>query len=519
MNQPNIILILADDMGYSDIGCFGSEIATPNLDRMAANGARFSQMYSFARCCPSRAALLTGLHPQLAGVGHMVENRGTRAYQGYLRDDAVTIAEVLKGAGYRTLMSGKWHTGGGYAARERENWRPGTPGYPTPLDRGFDRFYGTLAGAGSFFYPHALMEDGEIVSQDADDFYYTDAITDNALSMIDEAHGDSLPFFLHVAYTAPHWPLHARPEDIAKYEGKYSGGWDTLRQNRHEELNGLGLLDPIWQISPRDETSRPWSDEKYSDWEDLRMATYAAMIDRLDQGIGRILEQLEALGIVDNTMIVFLSDNGGCAEYMAEDGRTNSYVANLPDGRQVKIGNVVDLRPGPADTYMSYDLPWANASNSPFRLYKHWVHEGGISSPCVVHYPDKIKEQTMIHSPVQFIDVLPTFAELGGATYPQEYMGNTIQAVEGESFLPALDDGNWQREQPLYWEHEGNRALRIGEWKLVSKHPGDWELYNMIEDRTELNDLSADESDRVRTMSGLYEAWAERCEVREWPLV
>ena len=363
------------------------------------------------------------------------------------------------------------------------------------------------------------MEDGEIVSQDADDFYYTDAITDNALSMIDEAHGDNLPFFLHVAYTAPHWPLHARPEDIAKYEGKYRGGWDTLRQNRHEELNGLGLLDPIWQISPRDETSRPWSDEKHSDWEDLRMATYAAMIDRLDQGIGRILEQLEALGIVDNTMIVFLSDNGGCAEYMAEDGRTNSYVANLPDGRQVKIGNVVDLRPGPADTYMSYDLPWANASNSPFRLYKHWVHEGGISSPCVVHYPDKIKEQTMIHSPVQFIDVLPTFAELGGATYPQEYMGNTIQAVEGESFLPALDDGNWQREQPLYWEHEGNRALRIGEWKLVSKHPGDWELYNMIEDRTELNDLSAGESDRVRTMSGLYEAWAERCEVREWPLV
>ena len=498
MSQPNIILILADDLGYSDIGCFGSEIATPNLDRLAANGARFSQMYSFARCCPSRAALLTGLHPHQAGVGHMMENRGTRAYQGYLRDDAVTIAEVLKGAGYTTLMSGKWHVGGFLPAREPERWRPGAPGFPTPLDRGFDRFFGTLAGAGSFFHPHALMEDGEFISEYPDDFYYTDAISDKAREMIADAHEQGAPFFLHLAYTAPHWPLHARPEDIAKYEGRYRGGWDTLRKQRHEELNGLGILDPIWRISPRDADSHPWEDNREQEWEDLRMATYAAMIDSMDQGIGRILQTLDALQISDNTMIIFLSDNGGCAEYLAEDGWINSYVPNLPDGRPVRIGNHVGLQPGPADTYMSYDLPWANASNSPFRLYKHWVHEGGISSPCVVSYPAMIEEPTVIHSPTQFIDVLPTCADLAGAAYPAEYEGRAVQQVEGESFRPALEGGAWRRDNPLYWEHEGNRAVRKGDWKLVSKHPGDWELYNMLDDRTELQDLSAGESDRVR---------------------
>ena len=407
-------------MGYSDIGCFGSEIETPNLDRLAGNGARFSQMYSFARCCPSRAALLTGLHPQQAGVGHMVANRGTRAYQGYLRDDAVTIAEMMKGAGYRTMMSGKWHTGGGtYLARQQEASQPGTVGFPTPLDRGFDRFFGTLAGAGSFFHPHALMEDGEFIDEHPDEFYYTDAISDKAVDMISDAQDDGMPFFLHVAYTAPHWPLHALPEDIAKYEGKYRGGWDKLRQHRHEQLNSLGILDPIWRISPRDVESHAWEEEANTDWEDLRMATYAAMIDRLDQGVGQIMARLEALGIADDTMIIFLSDNGGCAEYLAEDGWINSYVPNLPDGRTVRIGNHVNLRPGPADTYMSYDLPWANASNSPFRLYKHWVHEGGISSPCIVHYPAMIQEPTVIHSPIQFIDVLPTCAELGAADYPE----------------------------------------------------------------------------------------------------
>ena len=515
-SQPNIILILADDMGFSDIGCYGSEIQTPNLDHMAQNGARFSQMYSFARCCPSRAALLTGLYPQQAGIGHMVANRGTRAYQGYLRDDCVTIAEVLKGAGYQTLMSGKWHIGGTLPAHHPEVWQPGTPGHPTPQQRGFDRFYGTLVGAGSFFYPHALTEDGEFVTEYPDDFYYTDAISDKAVEMIEDANESEQPFFLHVAYTAPHWPLHALPEDIAKYEGTYREGWDTLRKNRHEELNSLGILDPIWQISPRDDDSHPWVDEQHTDWEDMRMATYAAQIDRMDQGIGRILDTLRELDIEDNTLIIFLSDNGGCAEFLAEDGHVQRLVLDLPDGSPVQIGNRQELRPGTADTYMSYDLPWANASNSPFRLYKHWIHEGGISSPCIVYWRDKIETPMMIHSPIQFIDVLPTFADIAGASYPDEYNDNTIQPLEGESFAPALSDDSWQREQPLYWEHEGNGAVRIGEWKMVKKYPGSWELYNMIEDRTELNDLIEGEADRVKHMDKLYQDWATRCEVLPW---
>ena len=363
------------------------------------------------------------------------------------------------------------------------------------------------------------MEDEAFVDELPEGFYYTDAITDRAIDMIDQAQAEEQPFFLHVAYTAPHWPLHAPPEDIARYEGKYRQGWDVLRQNRHEELNSLGILDPVWRISPRDADSHDWAEERDRDWEDLRMATYAAMIERMDRGIGRIVERLDALDIADDTMIVFLSDNGGCAEYLAEDGWINSYVPALPDGTPVQIGNRRDLLPGPADTYMSYDLPWANASNSPFRLYKHWVHEGGISSPGILHYPARIQPQTIIHSPLQFIDILPTFAELADAPYPAERKGVAIQPVEGQSFVAALDDSQWRRDNPLYWEHEGNRAIRIGDWKLVSQHPGGWELYNMLEDRTELNDLSAGESRRVAEMSALYDAWARRCEVRDWPLV
>ena len=303
-----------------------------------------------------------------------------------------------------------------------------------------------------------------------------------------------------------------------KYEGAYRAGWDRLRQHRHEQLNSLGLLDPVWQISPRDAAAPAWADEAHSEWQALRMATYAAMIDRLDQGIGRIIAKLDTLGITDDTLILFLSDNGGCAEFLAEDGHVKRQIADLPDGRPVRIGNHIGLRPGPADTYMSYDLPWANASNAPFRLYKHWVHEGGISSPGILHYPARVQGPAINHSPVQFIDVLPTCAELAGAVYPGEYNGKAIQPAEGESFLPALTNPAWRREKPLFWEHEGNRALRLGDWKLVSKHPGDWELYNMIEDRTELHDLSAGETARVQEMSGMYAAWAERCEVRAWPL-
>lgn len=533
--RPNFVLILVDDMGFSDIGCYGSEIRTPNLDKLAHDGMRFSQMYNYARCCPTRACMLTGAYPHQAGIGHMMENTGSPSYQGYLRDDVVTIAEALKSGGYRTYMSGKWHVGGAYDPTRPESWRPGEEGHPTPRQRGFDRYYGTLDGAGSFFAPYSLMEDDSFVNLGAESgsqrkgqtdqtgadgaYYYTDAISGQAVKMIEEASLTEDPFFLYVSYTAPHWPLHALPQDIAKYEGTYrNGGWDTLRTARHEELKGMGLLDSRWQISPRDESAPPWEDTRNQDWEDMRMAVYAAQIDRMDQGVGRILAALEASQLDENTLILFLSDNGGCAEFLSENGWVDRYSDWTPDGRPMRVGNDPDILPGGPHTFMSYDLPWANASNAPFRLYKHWVHEGGISTPLIAHWPSTIQPSQIVHEACHIIDILPTLLDAAGIAQPEEYNGQPISPMEGESFLPLLRGAKWSRQGHIFWEHEGNRAVRLGRWKLVSKHGGRWELYDMLDDRTELNDLSGKNRPKVGEFAGLYHAWAERVGVLPWPL-
>lgn len=533
--RPNFVLILVDDMGFSDIGCYGSEIRTPNLDKLAHGGMRFSQMYNYARCCPTRACMLTGAYPHQAGIGHMMENTGSPSYQGYLRDDVVTIAEALKSGGYRTYMSGKWHVGGAYDPTRPESWRPGEEGHPTPRQRGFDRYYGTLDGAGSFFAPYSLMEDDSFVNLGAESgsqrkgqtdqtgadgaYYYTDAISGQAVKMIEEASLTEDPFFLYVSYTAPHWPLHALPQDIAKYEGTYrNGGWDTLRTARHEELKGMGLLDSRWQISSRDESAPPWEDTRNQDWEDMRMAVYAAQIDRMDQGVGRILAALEASQLDENTLILFLSDNGGCAEFLSENGWVDRYSDWTADGRPMRVGNDPDILPGGPHTFMSYDLPWANASNAPFRLYKHWVHEGGISTPLIAHWPSTIQPSQIVHEACHIIDILPTLLDAAGIAQPEEYNGQPISPMEGESFLPLLRGAKWSRQGHIFWEHEGNRAVRLGRWKLVSKHGGRWELYDMLDDRTELNDLSGKNRPKVGEFAGLYHAWAERVGVLPWPL-
>lgn len=534
-SRPNFVLILVDDMGFSDIGCYGSEIRTPNLDKLAQGGMRFSQMYNYARCCPTRACMLTGAYPHQAGIGHMMENTGSPSYQGYLRDDVVTIAEALKSGGYRTCMSGKWHLGGAYDPTRPESWRPGEEGHPTPRQRGFDRYYGTLDGAGSFFAPYSLMEDDSFVNLGAESgsqgkgqtdqsdvagaYYYTDAISDQAVKMIEEASLTEDPFFLYVSYTAPHWPLHALPQDIAKYEGTYrNGGWDALRTARHEELKGMGLLDSRWQISPRDESAPPWEDTRNQDWEDMRMAVYAAQIDRMDQGVGRILAALDASQLDENTLILFLSDNGGCAEFLSENGWVDRYSDWTPDGRPMRVGNDPNLLPGGPHTFMSYDLPWANASNAPFRLYKHWVHEGGISTPLIAHWPSTIQPDQIVHEACHIIDILPTLLDAAGIAQPDEYNGQSVLPLEGESFLPLLTGAKWSRQGHIFWEHEGNRAVRLGRWKLVSKHGGRWELYDMLDDRTELNDLSEKNRPKVEEFAGLYHAWAERVGVLPWPL-
>ena len=521
-DRPNIIIIMVDDMGYSDLGCYGSEIQTPNLDRMAQGGVRFTQMYNCARCCPTRASLLTGLYPHQAGIGHMVGNDGLPEYQGYLRDDCVTIAEALRAGGYQTLMSGKWHVGGGYAANQPEEWRPGEPDHPIPVQRGFDRHYGMLGGAGSYFNPPYMVMNDQIITEGGGDYYLTDAISEQAAAMIADAAKSPDPFLLYVAYTAPHWPLHALPEDIAKYEGLYrKGGWDALRTARHEELKGLGILSPKWEISPRDEKAPAWESVVERDWEDLRMAVYAAQVDRMDQGVGRILAKLRDVGAEENTLIMFLSDNGGCAEFLAEDSkRPERYRYNIPtpDGRPMQVGNTPRIKPGPDDTFLSYDLPWANASNSPFRLYKHWVHEGGIATPFIVQWPAAIRQPRIDHAPCHVIDLMATCLDAAGVPYPGDFQGNAIQPLEGESLLPAIQGPGWERQRPIYWEHEGNCAVRDGGWKLVRRFPGDWELYNMEEDRTELNDLREADPDRAQRMIRWYQEWAVARNVLDWPL-
>ena len=518
--KPNIIIILADDLGYSDLGCYGSEIKTPNIDSLGNNGIKFSQFYNQARCSPSRASLMTGLTGHQAGVGQLSGDLGAPGYRGFINNECVTVAEVLKQQNYDTYLSGKWHLGGAWDPREKEKWQAGTPNHPTPKQRGFDDFYGIMDAASSFFRPESLMDGDKFIDIDDPDYYFTDAMSDRACEMITKSMNDENPFFLYLSYTAPHWPLHAKPEDIAKYEGKYLKGWDYFRTARHEEMKGLGIVDSNWDISPRDSDVGDWEDAQYPDWEDSKMAAYSAMIDSMDQGIGRVVETLKLNNQFENTLIFFMSDNGGCAELMREDGdwsNTSQWETNLINGKPVRVGNIPNLRPGPGTTFQSYETPWTNVSNSPFRLFKRWIHEGGISAPLIVHWPDEIVEPRIESEPLHIMDIPATSIDAAGAVYPSEFNGNKIKPIEGESFLNLLSN-KWSREKPMYWEHEGNQGIRIGEWKLVKEYGGEWELYNMIDDRTELNNLAAKDTDRVNDMSSKWEEWAKNSNVLQWPV-
>jgi arylsulfatase len=523
--RPNIILIMADDMGYSDIGCYGGEINTPNLDRLAAGGLRFTQFYNTARCCPTRASLMTGLYQHQAGVGHMMDDKGYDGYRGNLNNRCVTIAEVLKQAGYSTYMSGKWHV--------TKHRGPDGPKYNWPRQRGFDRFFGTIHGAGSFYDPCSLTRDNTQIPPDSDDFYYTDAISDNAVKFVREHNSDN-PFFMYVPYTAPHWPMHALPRDIAKYKGRYARGWDALRAQRHKRMIEMGIVQSKWPITERDSQVPPWEEAKNQKWHQRRMEVYAAMVDCLDQGVGRIVSELKESGNFKNTLIFFLADNGGCAEeYGSRSPIKPDPSKEIPlkpmdknalqpdmqpevtrDGRPVRTGKGV--MPGPADTYIAYGRPWANASNTPFRLYKHWEHEGGIATPLIAHWPSDIKAPGKLrHQPGHLIDIMATCVDVGGAKYPSRYKGHKITPMEGKSLLPAFDNKPIER-QALYWEHEGNRAIRKGKWKLVSKYPGRWELYDLEADRTEMNNLADKHPELVRELVATYNAWAKRSFVKPW---
>jgi len=505
--KPDIVLILADDMGFSDLGCYGSEILTPNIDRLGKKGVRFTQFYNTARCCPTRASLLTGLYPHQTGVGHMMNDWNQPGYRGNLNRQCVTIAEALGEAGYQTYLCGKWHV--------TRHTDPGGPKFNWPLQRGFDRFYGTIHGAGSYFDPVTLCRDNQFVGV-TDDYYYTEVISERAAEYIEYAARTDKPFFLYVAYTAPHWPLHARQRDIARYREMYAMGWDELRIRRHKEMIRQGIVKSSWPLTPRDPRVLPWQQVAYQPWHQRRMEVYAAQIDNMDRGVGRILQKLRQVGREENTLVFFLADNGGCAEEILPNWKGLHIPAKTRDGRAVQVGNNPNVMPGPEETYQSCGVPWANVSNTPFRLYKHWVHEGGIATPLVVSWPAMIRSGgRLVHEPGHVVDVLPTCLDAARIPYPRIFAGHDVLPPEGESLMPLLL-GQTRQRGPIYWEHEGNRAVRDGKWKLVSKHPGAWELYDIEADRTEMNNLAQQYPAIVDYLTRLYDEWAARSNVLPW---
>ena len=494
--RPNIVVILADDMGFSDIGCYGSEIETPHIDRLAGEGARVTQFYNAARCCPTRASLLTGLYPHQAGVGHMRADLGRPAYRGHLNDRCVTIAEVLRARGYHTAMVGKWHLG-----QAHDQW---------PLAKGFDRYTGLLDGASHYFDPppsRALVRDNEpFAPKSVDyyesrdhlrpDFYMTDFFSDWAKRYVEEAAQREDPFFLYLAYTAPHWPLHAPRETVDKYQGQFMKGWDRLREARYRRLAEAGLIDERWALPPRDEHVPAWSSVENKERWDLKMAAYAAQMEHLDRGVGRVLDALDRRGLAKNTLVLFLSDNGAAS---------------------TGLGRGDEARPGSPESYMSYHRPWANVSDTPFRRYKVWTHEGGIATPLLARWPGRIPAGTISHASGHVMDVMPTCIEAAGADYPAQFDGRAIAPVEGNSLLPALRGGTRGGRRTFFWSHTNNHAVRRGRWKLVSRSGTEqWQLYDMAADRTETMDRAAERPALVRELAEQHAAWRERVGVLPW---
>ena len=508
--RPNILLILADDLGYSDLGCFGGEIATPNLDRLASNGVRFTQFYTTARCCPSRASLLTGQYPHRVGVGHMVADLGQPGYRGRLSENGATIAEVLRPAGYRTFISGKWHVGTN-----------------DPTERGFEEFFGTLTSAQSFWDAGRYLRlpaARKARSYAPGTFYGTDALTDYALDFLAQARSTpSDPWFLYLAYNSPHFPLQARPEDAAKYAAKYRAGWDVLRAERLSRMKKLGLVAARTKLTPR---SRYWGyrqteAQENPAWDRLpeerrldlarRMGIYAAMVDRMDQNIGRILADLGNRQELDNTLIFFLSDNGACAEWDPYGFDDSSSPTNI-----LHRGDNLEKMGGPG-TYHSAGSGWANVSNTPWRLYKHYTNEGGISDPCIVHWPAGIRRRgAMENTPVHLIDVMPTIVEAAGASYPERIGSREIFRLAGASLIPVLH-GARMPERTLYFEHEGHRAVRENRYKATALRGQPWSLYDMEKDRTEMEDLAAKQPKLLDALVRKWDAWAAENNVTPMP--
>lgn len=502
--KPNVIVILADDLGYSDLGCFGGEIDTPNIDRIAAAGISMSSFYVTPRCSPSRAALMTGRQPHTVGIGILTADDRPHGYPGSLDPLAPTLAERLGAQGYVTALAGKWHLSSD----------PRNPNGSWPTRRGFDEFHGILHGCASYYQPRLVT--GETVNPPeavAGDYYITDDLTEKAVDFVRRSAAGADPFFLYLAYTAPHWPLHAREADIARYRERYAAGWDELRGRRFERLTDAGLGSGASRTA-RDETVPAWQDVENREWEIERMAVYAAQVEVMDRGIGLLLDELERSGALEDTLIVFSSDNGACAEPLPPNPDIKVMNADICPpltraGAPVAVANDPLVRPGPEEGYSSYGRGWANLSNTPFRLYKRWVHEGGIASPLVASWPaGGVGSGQVRTQAAHIIDILPTVMQAVGAP---------VDDVDGVSLLQAwTDDAAEVPERALFWEHIGNAAVRSGRWKLVREAGAAWELYDIVADRTETVDLSAQQPELVDELTVQWQEWADRTGVLAW---
>lgn len=552
-NKPNILIILADDLGWSDLGCYGGEIRTPNLDSLAAGGLRFTQFYTSTRCCPSRASLLTGLYPHQAGIGLMTSDQAAKypgagdkgeafpGYRGALNANCVTIAQVLKPTGYRTAAAGKWHVG---------NSEP-------PTKRGFDDFYGFVGGYGVDSWEPRMMkrlpEGRPQRSYQPGEFFATDAITDHALDFLADMRKAGAPWLLYVGYQAPHFPVQSKREDMTGYPEIYARGWDKIREQRLTKQKKIGLLPESTALTPRSKITHPVASRRLGSWTDdgnnpawdslpadrradlaQRMAVFAGMVTGMDRNIGRLIADLRASGQLDNTLILFLSDNGACAEWEpfgfemlptpnpVPGTGINQGTQALPN--KLYCGDELATM-GQAGSFPSYGSGWANACNTPWRLYKHYGHEGGIGTPLIAHWPAAVGKDKdngrFVREPAHLIDLMATCVDITGAKYPAEWIGKKILPMEGVSLRPLLaaSAGNPASLPPrlLAWEHEGNRAIREGQWKLVSLATAPWELYDMESDRVEMNNLAASQPERVKDMSAKWEVWAKRTNVLPRP--
>jgi arylsulfatase len=526
--RPDVIVILADDLGYSDLSCYGGEIQTPNLDKLAQKGLRFTRFYNSGRSCPTRAALLTGLYSHQAGIGRMTFDQGLPGYRGTMTHNGVTIAEVLRTAGYQTCMIGKWHVAETPQREDQRQWLAHQVEYDDfaprdnyPARRGFDYCYGTIYGVVDYFDPFSLVYGEEPVRSVPPDYYSTVALADSAVACVNRYAKSGDPYFMYLAFHAPHWPLHALSEDIKKYEDVYKVGWEVIRNRRYERMKKLGLFHTKDDFLSERQFNDVWGDNADKEWDARAMATHAAMVDRMDREIGKLLRTLKKNGQLDNTLILFLSDNGcsneNCQMYSPGD---NDRPAEMRNGESIVYPRQKEALPGPENVYASIGPKWANVANTPFRLWKATMYEGGICTPAIAHWPDglKVKKGSLTAEPCHVIDIMATCLELSGAAYPTTYNGNDIIPLSGRSFVSALKTGKRdQRHDVIGFEHFREKALIADDgWKIVQRPKNseqEWELYNLNDDRSEMHDMAAQYPEKVKELLAKYKVWMEQTNV------